>query len=110
MSIAVLIYILLFIIASLILISVMQIKMAGMNIKDFWDFIQANDLLDKLYDLSKKYENLTPEQQLVFLMEAEKVFSAFDKVPTMLWEEEYSKYDKILEKYREIKVMRWQAN
>ena len=109
MSILALIFILIFIIISLIIFAVMQIKMAGMNIKDFWDFIQANDLLDRLYNFSKRYEKLTPEQQIIFLMEAEKVFSAFDKVPNMLWEEEYDKYDKVLNKYKEIKINRWQT-
>ena len=58
MEVAALIIILIFIIISLIFMAIMQIKMAGMNIKDFWDFIQANDLLDRLYDFSKKYDNL----------------------------------------------------
>lgn len=108
MSIIALIITLIFIIITLIIMAVMQIKMAGMNIKDFWDFIQANDLLDKLYNFSKNYEKLNAEQQIVFLMEAEKVFSAFDRVPNTLWEEEYSKYIKVLDKYKEIKILRWE--
>ena len=91
----------------LIVFAVMQIKSAGMNIKDFFDFIQANQLLDNLYDVSKKYDKLTQNQQVMFLLEAEKVFSAFDKVPDILWEEEYQKYSKILDIYREIKMVRW---
>ncbi len=91
----------------LIIFSVMQIRAAGMKIKDFVDFIQANEILDNLYDVSKKYEKLTKNQQVVFLMEAEKVFSAFDKVPDMLWEDEYQKYSKILDIYKDIKVLRW---
>lgn len=109
MTIIALIYILIFIIILLVLMAVMQIKMAGMNIKDFWDFIQANDLLDRLYKFSKQYEKLNPQQQIIFLMEAEKVFSAFDKVPNMLWEEEYSKYIKVLETYKDIKLLRWES-
>ena len=62
-----------------------------MKVKDFTDFIQANQILDSLYDVSKKYEKMTQNQQIVFLMEAEKVFKAFDKVPDMLWEDEYQK-------------------
>lgn len=108
MTIIALIYILIFIIILLVLMAVMQIKMAGMNIRDFWDFIQANDLLDRLYKFSKQYEKLNPQQQIIFLMEAEKVFSAFDKVPNMLWEEEYSKYIKVLETYKDIKLLRWE--
>ena len=110
MTIIALIYILIFIIVLLILLAIMQIKMAGMNIKDFWDFIQANDLLDRLYKFSKQYEKLNQQQQIIFLMEAEKVFSAFDKVPNMLWEEEYSKYIKVLETYKDIKLIRWENN
>ena len=110
MTIIALIYILIFIIVLLILLAIMQIKMAGMNIKDFWDFIQANDLLDRLYKFSKQYEKLNQQQQIIFLMEAEKVFSAFDKVPNMLWEEEYSKYIKVLETYKDIKLIRWEIN
>lgn len=108
MTIIALIYILIFIIVLLILLAIMQIKMAGMKIKDFWDFIQANDLLDRLYKFSKQYEKLNQQQQIIFLMEAEKVFSAFDKVPNMLWEEEYSKYIKVLETYKDIKLIRWE--
>jgi len=78
-----------------------------MKIKDFTDFIQANQILDSLYEVSKKYEKMSQNQQLVFLMEAEKVFSAFDKVPNMLWEDEYQKYTKILDIYRTIKITRW---
>ena len=95
---------LIFIIIGLIIYSVIQIRQAGMKIKDFFDFIQANQILDNLYEVSKKYEKMTQNQQIVFLMEAEKVFRAFDKVPNMLWEDEYQKYTKILDIYRDINV------
>lgn len=101
------IYILIFLIVGLIIFSVMQIKMAGMNVKDFADFIQANQILDDLYDISKRYDKMNSKEKIVFLMEAEKVFSAFDKVPDMLWEDEYQKYTKILDIYRDIKLVRW---
>ena len=52
----------------------MQLKLAGMNVKDFWSFIEANQMLDKLYAFSKKYKKMTPQEQVIFLMEAEKVF------------------------------------
>lgn len=83
--------------------------MAGMNVKDFWSFIQANETLDKLYAFSIKYEKLTPQQQILFLAEAEKIFEAFDKVPDALWEEEYVKYMEILNKYKDIKLVRWES-
>ena len=107
MEIIQLIILLIFIIIALIIFAVMQIRAAGMKIKDFVDFIQANQVLDNLYEVSKKYERMSQNQQIVFLMEAEKVFSAFDKVPDMLWEDEYQKYSKILDIYKNIKMVRW---
>ena len=81
--------------------------MAGIDVKDFWSFIKANELLDKLYKFSIKYDSLSPQQQIIFLEEAEKIFDAFDKVPDMLWEEEYQQYMEVLNKYKEIKMVRW---
>ncbi len=107
MEIIQLIVLLIFIIIALIIFAIMQIRSAGMKIKDFVDFIQANQVLDSLYEVSKKYERMSQNQQIVFLMEAEKVFSAFDKVPDMLWEDEYQKYSKILDIYKNIKMVRW---
>ena len=101
------IYVLIFLIFSLILFLIAQIRLAGMKVKDFWSFIEANQVLDKLYRFGKKYERLSPQEQLIFLTEAEKVFTAFDKVPSMLWEEEYQKYMDVLDKYKNIKVVRW---
>jgi len=105
-----LIYVLIIMIFYLIAFAVFQIKSAGMNVKDFWTFIQANETLDKLYRFSKKYEKLSPQEQIIFLSEAEKVFSAFDKVPDLLWEEEYNKYMEVLDKYKNIRVLRWTSN
>ena len=106
----IIIFVLLTIAVFLVVLAVAQIKMAGMKVKDFWSFIQANEMLDKLYRVSRKYENMGPQEQILFLMEAEKVFKAFDKVPDMLWEDEYTKYMEVLEKYRNIKVYRWESN
>lgn len=105
----VIIIILILIILFLIVLAVAQIKMAGMNVTDFWSFIQANDTLNKLYAFSLRYEKLSPQQQVLFLKEAEKVFSAFDKVPDALWEEEYNQYMEVLDKYKEIRLLRWEA-
>ena len=104
------IYVLIFIIFALAIYAVMQIKLAGIEVKDFWSFIEANQILDKLYIFSKKYETLTPQQKVVYLMEAEKVFNAFDKIPNIVWEDEFKKYDEVLKKYKEIKVERWMSN
>ncbi len=106
---AVIICILVMMIVFLAILAVAQIKLAGMEVKDFWSFIKANDTLNKLYAFSIKYENLTPQQQILFLKEADTVFDAFGKVPDMLWEEEYEKYMKILDKYKDIKLKRWES-
>ncbi len=104
------IYVLIFIVFALVLFAIAQIKLAGIDIKDFWGFIEANQLLDKLYRFAKKYDKLTAQEQLIFLSQAEKVFDAFDKVPSMLWEEEYQKYMDVLDKYKDLKVVRWSQN
>ena len=110
MELMIIIYVLIFIIFALIMYSVLQLRLAGLNVKDFWSFIQANQMLDKLYVFSKKYEKMSPQEQIIFLMEAEKVFQAFDKVPSIIWEEEYEKYQNVLNTYKDIKVMRWVSN
>ena len=104
------IYILTFIIFALAAYAVMQIKLAGINVKDFWSFIEANQTLDRLYAFSKKYEKLSVQEQLIYLKEAEEIFNAFDKVPNALWEDEYEKYNTVLEKYKDIKMLRWANN
>lgn len=104
------IYALIFIIIALVGYAVMQIKLFGLNVKDFWSFIEANQILDKLYIFSKKYEKLSTQEQIIYLAEAEKIFTAFDKVPTSLWEEEYQKYSEVLDKYKDIKIQRWNSN
>ena len=100
---------LLIVVIMLVGLAVAQIKMAGMNVKDFWSFIKANETLNKLYAFSKKYEKLTTNEQLVFLREAERVFDAFDKVPNVLWEEDYQKYMEVLSTYKDIKLVIWES-
>lgn len=102
-----LIYVLLFIIFSLLAFAYMQIKAAGMTVKDFFRFIEANEVLEKLYIFSKKYEKFSAQEQIIFLKEAEKVFEAFEKVPNALWEDDYMKYSQVLNIYKDIKVLRW---
>ena len=104
------VYILVLIIFALIGYAILQIKLFGLNVKDFWSFVEANQTLDKLYAFSKKYEKMSLQEQVIFLMEAEKVFNAFDKVPKMIWEEEYDKYTDVLDTYKNIKVLRWVSN
>lgn len=104
------IYILIFLIFGLVAFSIFQIRMAGIKVKDFWGFIQANQLLDKLYIFSKRCNKMSAQEQIIFLSEAEKVFDAFDKIPSMIWEEEYRKYSDVLDTYKSIRISRWNAN
>ena len=106
-SIFIIIYILIFAVFALVAFSVMQIKLAGMKVKDFWSFIEANQMLDKLYRFAKQYQNMSPQEQVIYLSEAEKIFNAFENVPKELWEEEYQKYKEVLKKYNNIKMVRW---
>ena len=105
-----LIYGLVLIIFALIGYAILQIKLLGITIKDFWNFVEANQVLDKLYEYSKKYDKMTSQEQILYLREAEAIFNAFDKMPHELWDEEYDKYATILEKYKEIRMMRWHSN
>ena len=101
------IYILIFLIFALVGYAILQIKLFGMKVKDFWSFIEANQMLDKLYRFARQYENMSPQEQIIYLSEAEKIFKAFDNVPNELWEEEYDKYKEVLSKYKDIKMLRW---
>ena len=56
MNILTIIYILVFIIFALIAYAILQIRLFGMKVKDFWSFIKANETLDKLYAFSIKYD------------------------------------------------------
>ncbi len=107
MGILMLVYILIFIIFALVAYAILQIKLFGMNVKDFWSFIEANQMLDKLYRFARQYERMSPQEQIIYLSEAEKIFKAFDSVPNELWEEEYDKYREVLSKYKDIKMLRW---
>ena len=110
MTLLTIIYILILVIFALVIYAVMQIRMFGMKVKDFWGFIEANQMLDKLYMFAKQYEKMTPQEQIVYLAEAEKIFKAFDKVPDELWEEEYDKYKEVVNKYNDIRMLRWTSN
>ena len=81
--------------------------MAGIKIKDFWGFVQANQMLDKLYRFSKRYKLMSSQEQVIFLAEAEKVFDAYDKIPSIVWEDEYRKYSEVLQAYQNVRVTRW---
>ena len=110
MEILVVIYLLAFIIFALVLYAIMQIKLLGIKVKDFCDFIEANEMLDKLYRFAQQYQKMSPQEQIIYLSEAERIFIAFDKVPKELWDEEYEKYRQVLKKYNDIKMLRWASN
>ena len=107
MAVFTLLYLLVFAVFALVGYAILQIKLFGMNVKDFWGFIEANQILDRLYNFAKYYEKMSTQEQLIYLMEAEKVFNAFEKVPGSLWEEEYDKYNEVLSRYKDIKMLRW---
>ena len=79
--------------------AIMQLKLIGIKVRDFWEFIEANQMLDKLYRFAKQYERMSAQEQIIYLSEAEKIFTAFDKVPEELWDEEYEKYKQVLKKW-----------
>ena len=110
MELLMIIYILVFVIFALVAYAIMQIRFLGIKVKDFWDFIEANQMLDKLYRFAKQYQSMSSQEQVIYLSEAEKIFTAFDKVPEELWEEEYEKYKQVLKKYKDIKMLRWVSN
>ena len=110
MELLMIIYILVFVIFALVTYAIMQIRLLGIKVKDFWDFIEANQMLDKLYRFAKQYQSMSSQEQVIYLSEAEKIFTAFDKVPEELWEEEYEKYKQVLKKYKDIKMLRWVSN
>ena len=101
------IFILLMFIIVLIIIAIMQIRMAGIKVKDFFSFIDANQKLDSLVRFAQKYDKMSPQEQIIYLTEAEKMFDSFDKIPSTVWEDERDKYSKVLETYKNIRVMRW---
>ena len=91
----------------LIVMSIVQIRMAGIKVKDFFSFIDANQKLDSLAKFAKKYESMSPQEQIIYLSEAEKMFDSFDKIPSSVWEDERAKYTEVLDTYKNIRVMRW---
>lgn len=91
----------------LIAMAIMQIRMAGIKVKDFFSFIDANQKLDNLAEFAKRYDKMSAQEQIIYLVEAEKMFDSFDKITDTVWEDERDKYSKVLETYQNIRVMRW---
>ncbi len=101
------IYTVLFVVIAILGMLCIKLNSIGINVKDFFEFILAINDLDDLYDYLKKNKNMTKNEQTAFLQQAEKMFCAFEKIPSIIWEEEYEKYSEVLEKYKDIKVLRW---
>ena len=101
------IFILFIFIVLLIAMAIIQIRMVGIKVKDFFTFIDANQKLDNLSNFAKKYDKMSPQEQVIYLAEAEKIFDSFDKIPETVWEDERDKYSKVLDTYKNIRVMRW---
>ena len=95
------------IILMLIFFAVYQIKMAGMNVKDFYEYVKQTEKLNKLSKFCKEYDKLDHTDQIIFAKEAMKVFEAFEKVPTSLWENDYDKYMRVLNRYQNIRRENW---
>ena len=49
---------------------------------------------------------MSPQEKIIFLQETEKMSNAFEKIPSIIWEDEYSKYRDVMDTYRDIKVDR----
>lgn len=100
-------YLVIFVVISVFAMICIKIKASGMNIRDFFEFVLAINDLDNLYLYSKNKSNMTKSEQNIFLIEAEKLFSKFEKVPSIIWEDEYEKYEKVLETYKDIRLLKW---
>ena len=100
-------YLVIFLVISVFAMICLKIKASGMNIRDFFEFVLAINDLDNLYLYSKNKGNMTKSEQNIFLIEAEKLFSKFEKVPSIIWEDEYEKYEKVLETYKDIRLLKW---
>jgi hypothetical protein len=101
------IYLLIFVAVLFFGIICLKIKASGMNVKDFFEFVYAINDLDNLYIYSKNNVSMTETEQKMFLIEAEKLFSKFEKIPSIIWEDEYDKYRQVLETYKNIRLLKW---
>ena len=69
---------------------------------------KALDIVEKAKQKGKiTYAELANELDDTNPENIDKVFDAFEKVPGALWEEEYEKYNEVLSKYKDIKMLRW---
>ena len=107
MKLLAIIFILIILIVLLIFVAIAQLRAAGIKVTDFYSFVKANESLDQLYIFAERYNKMTPQEQLIYLMEAEKMLEAFDKVPDVMWSDEQNKYDTVVDTYKKIRLDRW---
>lgn len=100
-------FMLIFFVCTVVGVVCLKIKASGMNVKDFFEFITAINDLDNLYMYSRSNIKMTDKEQTLFLKQAEDLFSKFEKIPSMIWEDEYEKYSKVLETYKDIRLLKW---
>ena len=98
---------LLVVIFAMALFLVHQINLAGMDVRSFYDFVNAHSKIDKMYFFAKKYQKMSRHDRDLFLEEAKKIFDAYDNVPTEMWEENYEKYMLLLDRYHKLKIDAW---
>lgn len=79
----------------------------GLEANDFISFLKADQKIDKIYKLAKKYNSLKTSEKIMFLDESKEIFDAFSKVPDRLWDNEYNKYMEILDTYQNAKIDKW---
>ena len=107
MKLLAIIFILIVLIIVLIVMAVAQLRSAGIKVTDFYSFVKANESLDQLYIFAQKYNKMTPQEQLIYLIEAERMLAAFDKVPEVMWADEQGKYNEVVSTYQKIRLDRW---
>lgn len=100
-------YLAIFIVTVVVGFICLKIKSSGMNVKDFFNFVLAINDLDNLYIYSKCNLKMNESEQNAFLKQAEVLFSKFEKIPSMIWEDEYEKYEQVLETYKNIRMSKW---
>ncbi len=107
MKLLAIIFILIILIIVLIIMAIAQLRSAGIKVTDFYSFVKANESLDQLYIFAQKYNKMTPQEQLIYLIEAERMLAAFDKVPEVMWADEQGKYNEVVSTYQKIRLDRW---
>ena len=83
-----------------------EVAIKELEVAEKMQELDLNDL-DNLYMYSKYKVEMSESEQKAFLKEAEKVFDKFEKIPSIIWEDEYEKYTQVLDTYKSIRMLRW---